>query len=306
MEETAPVDAPKQPVCFLVIGMAGSGKTTLVQRLVSHMGMKKIPRYVINLDPAVHEVPYPCNVDIRSSIDYKEVMKQYGLGPNGAIVTALNLFATQFDTVAEFCVNKQSELDYLLVDTPGQIEVFTWSASGTIITEALALSFPTCVLYVLDTTRVSSPATFMSNMLYACSILYKTRLPFVMAFNKCDAASPAMPMEWMKDFDALDSALSSDGGYMSNLTRSMSLVLQTFYEQLTAVSCSALTGENIDAVLEAIENTRGEYETEYLAPLKEKIRRRAAEQEAEMGRVRKDIGEEHDEEDDGEAWDDEQ
>lgn len=26
---------------------------------------------------------------------------------------------------------------YVLIDTPGQIEVFTWSASGTIITEAL-------------------------------------------------------------------------------------------------------------------------------------------------------------------------
>lgn len=30
-----------------------------------------------------------------------------------------------------------SLLRYILIDTPGQIEVFTWSASGTIITEAL-------------------------------------------------------------------------------------------------------------------------------------------------------------------------
>jgi len=26
---------------------------------------------------------------------------------------------------------------YIILDTPGQIEVFTWSASGTIITETL-------------------------------------------------------------------------------------------------------------------------------------------------------------------------
>jgi len=26
---------------------------------------------------------------------------------------------------------------YIIIDTPGQIEVFTWSASGSIITEAL-------------------------------------------------------------------------------------------------------------------------------------------------------------------------
>ena len=119
-----------------------------------------------------------------------------------------------------------------MIDTPGQIEVFTWSASGTIITEALvsvglvhesiwrvssasvyclglsvrwrgaalhtwstsfslgkkggraweqvmspktllilrfqASSFPTVVIYVMDTSRSTNPVTFMSNMLYAC------------------------------------------------------------------------------------------------------------------------------------------
>jgi hypothetical protein len=57
---------------------------------------------------------------------------------------------------------------YVLIDTPGQIEVFTWSASGTIITEALAASYPTVALYVIDTPRSTGPPTFMSNMLYAC------------------------------------------------------------------------------------------------------------------------------------------
>jgi GPN-loop GTPase len=66
----------------------------------------------------------------------------------------------------------------------GQIEVFTWSASGTIITETLASTFPTVILYVMDTVRSSNPVTFMSNMLYACSILYKTKLPFIIALNK--------------------------------------------------------------------------------------------------------------------------
>lgn len=38
--------------------------------------------------------------DIRDTVNYKEVMKQYGLGPNGGIVTSLNLFATRFDQVS--------------------------------------------------------------------------------------------------------------------------------------------------------------------------------------------------------------
>ena len=99
-------EASKKPTCVIVLGMAGSGKTTFVQRLVSHLHTKKIKDpeknkapYVVNLDPACHEVPYPANVDIRDTVNYKEVMKQYKLGPNGGIITSLNLFATKFDQV---------------------------------------------------------------------------------------------------------------------------------------------------------------------------------------------------------------
>ena len=40
------------PVC-LVVGMGGSGKTTLMQRLNSELHRRKIEKYVVNLDPAV-------------------------------------------------------------------------------------------------------------------------------------------------------------------------------------------------------------------------------------------------------------
>lgn len=40
--------------------------------------------------------------DIRDSVKYKEVMRQYKLGPNGGIVTSLNLFASRFDQVMSF------------------------------------------------------------------------------------------------------------------------------------------------------------------------------------------------------------
>lgn len=173
----------KKPTCVIVLGMAGTGKTTFVQRLVGHLHAKKVKNpeqnkapYVINLDPACHEVPYPANVDIRDTVNYKEVMKQYKLGPNGGIVTSLNLFSTKFDQVLNLIDKRTGEVDHVIFDTPGQIEVFTWSASGNIITEALAAQFPTVIVYVLDAVRSTNPVTFMSNMLYACSILYKTKV----------------------------------------------------------------------------------------------------------------------------------
>lgn len=51
----------KKPTCIIILGMAGSGKTTFVQRLVSILYNVGKP-YVINLDPACREVPYPANI----------------------------------------------------------------------------------------------------------------------------------------------------------------------------------------------------------------------------------------------------
>jgi GPN-loop GTPase len=101
-------------------------------------------------------------------------------------LTALNLFTTKFDQVLGL-VDKRAETvecvkvfcflskvilnhndSYVILDTPGQIEIFTWSASGAIITDAIASSLPTVVAYIIDTPRTTAPATFMSNMLYAC------------------------------------------------------------------------------------------------------------------------------------------
>lgn len=70
------------PICMIVLGMAGSGKTTFVKKLAQFQ-RDQINPYIVNLDPACLEVPYPVNIDIRDTINYKQVMKQYQLGPNG-------------------------------------------------------------------------------------------------------------------------------------------------------------------------------------------------------------------------------
>lgn len=113
------------------------------QRLTAFLHARKTPPYVINLDPAVSKVPYPVNVDIRDTVKYKEVMKEFGMGPNGAIMTCLNLMCTRFDKVIELINKRSSDFSVCLLDTPGQIEAFTWSASGSIITDSLASSHPT-------------------------------------------------------------------------------------------------------------------------------------------------------------------
>jgi translation initiation factor IF-2 len=232
------------------------------------------------LDPAVATVPYSANIDIRDSLNYKEVMKQYNLGPNGGILTSLNLFATRFDQVMDFVEKRAPKLKYvfiaitrstsntnlsfvryIFIDTPGQIEVFNWSASGTIITEAFSSQYPTVFIFVVDTPRSSNPATFMSNMLYACSILYKTKLPLLVVFNKCDVVPHDFALEWMKDFDKFEEAARAGKNYMAQFTQSMGLMLQEFYENLSTVGVSAVTGAGMEQFFNTVSHAAVEYET---------------------------------------------
>jgi hypothetical protein len=71
--------------------------------------------------------------------------------------------------------------------------------------------------------------------------MYKTKLPFILVFNKIDAQPHDFALEWMQDFEAFQVALASHSGsrdsegeptYMNSLMNSMSLVLDEFYKHL--------------------------------------------------------------------------
>ena len=130
----------------------------------------------------------------------------------------------------KFAVTLSLSYSYIIIDTPGQIEVFSQSASGQIITQSLACTFPTSNLYIADTVRCENPNSFMSNMLYSLSILYKSKIPLLVVFNKTDIIDHSFVVEWMTDFNAFDEALAKCDNYLASLSRSMSLVLEEFYQ----------------------------------------------------------------------------
>ena len=302
-------------------GTIGSGKTTFMQRINSYLHSKREPPYVINLDPAVHSVPFENNIDIRDSLNYKEVMREYNLGPNGGILTSLNIFATKIDQIINILEKrtapkpeapKAKPIKNIIVDTPGQIEVFVWSASGSILLDSLASSFPTVIAYIIDTPRTSSTSTFMSNMLYACSILYKTKLPMILVFNKTDVQDAEFAKEWMTDFEAFQAALKEEqdsgsfggfegsgggvgggSGYMGSLLNSMSLMLEEFYRHLSVVGVSSMTGKGIDDFFEAVTEKAEEFERDYKPELEKRRQERQQEQEQrrekDLGKMMKDM-----------------
>lgn len=98
-------------------------------------------------------------------------MNEFKLGPNGAILTALNLFTAQPETIInrieEVLKQHPDEPITFLIDIPGQIEVFTWSSSSLILTQAISLLMPVKVVYVMDSVRCRNPNIFLSNLLFA-------------------------------------------------------------------------------------------------------------------------------------------
>ncbi|KAG9393317.1 ATP-binding family protein [Carpediemonas membranifera] len=253
-------------VAVLVLGMAGSGKSTLMQGLKSYTSRHKLSSYFVNLDPAVRKTPaFEPNIDICDTVDYHELMKSTKMGPNGAIMTSLNLYATKFNEVLSIIESK--DVEFVFIDTPGQIEVFTWSASGQLIAGALASSMPVIILYAIDTVRSASPVTFASNMLYACSVMYRLRLPIVLAFTKTDLVAADKAFEWISDPQVLADALQDDSRYLGSMSTSMAFMLESVYSNLPVAGVSAVTSLGMDDVIEKIREARVTYNDVFLPEL---------------------------------------
>lgn len=72
-----------------VIGPAGSGKSTLTSSLDEYLRMEGRPVHPVNLDPAAEHFSYNPSIDVRTFISSDDVMSEMDLGPNGALVFAL-------------------------------------------------------------------------------------------------------------------------------------------------------------------------------------------------------------------------
>ena len=98
-------------------------------------------------------------------------MKEHKLGPNGAILTALNLYLASpeviIDKLAQLIKKYQDHKNLFIIDIPGQIEVFTWSSSSLILTEAISTLMPVKIVYIMDSYRCNNPNVFLSNILFA-------------------------------------------------------------------------------------------------------------------------------------------
>ena len=168
---------------IFILGTAGSGKSLLTASLKEWLLDKGWYAVAVNMDPGVGELPYQPEIDARTVVNVYDLMEKYQLGPNGALVLASDLLAARLQGIVKDLVEESP--DYVLVDTPGQLELFAYRASGPYI----SANFPSeekAVVFLMDGWLVSDPVNFLSVSLLASSVKLRFRLPFLLLLNKAD------------------------------------------------------------------------------------------------------------------------
>lgn len=170
------------PFTVFVIGPAGAGKSTFVANFAEWMRGEAAPLQLLNLDPAAEYLPYIPDVDVREYIVAKDLMDRYSLGPNGAIIAAIDLTLNYVDRI-----QRSIEVDegYVIVDTPGQMEIFAFRHTGENIIRELCVD-GCAVVFLMDSVLSTTPASFISQLFLAASALYRLKLPQVNVLNKID------------------------------------------------------------------------------------------------------------------------
>ncbi len=173
---------------IVLVGPAGSGKSTLASELSRHMEDYGVTVARVNFDPAAEVVPYDPDVDVRDYITASEIMEREGLGPNGALIVAVDSLINYVSSIRERI--EEYEPDYVVVDTPGQLELFAYRMGGPLVLESLIIDDPAATVFLADAIFMENPASMVSIFTLASSVAVRLRRPQVNIVSRADLLSP--------------------------------------------------------------------------------------------------------------------
>jgi GTPase SAR1 family protein len=175
------------PKTFIIfIGPAGSGKSTLVYAysrwLEEVVGIKA---YKVNLDPAAEYIPYEPDLDIRYLVNADKIAREFGLGPNGALVKAMDKIAENIGDIVNMFSNSDSEL--VLIDTPGQMEVFLFRDIAFKLVEQLRKVSKNIVsIFVLDADVIKRYEDYAFLSIISVAVQIRLGVDVIPVINKID------------------------------------------------------------------------------------------------------------------------
>lgn len=169
---------------LFITGTAGSGKSTLTGSFNEWLRDQEQSAITVNMDPAATVLPYEPDVDVREIVDYERIMVTRRLGPNAALIASVREVARHIEELREE-VNSFN-VDYVLVDTPGQLELFAFRKEGKIIVKNLTEGSK-AMLFLLDPMFCVNPKNFAASIFLSVSIYLSFGIPLIIALSKIDA-----------------------------------------------------------------------------------------------------------------------
>ena len=227
------------------VGTAGSGKSTLVKSYRDWLGNNGIDCMTINLDPGVDMLPYDADIDIREWVALDEVMGEYNLGPNGAQIVAADLMAVNIKKITDLLDGVRTE--YVLVDTPGQLELFAFRESSNVIVEAFGKE-KSMVVYLSDPMLCKTSNGFVSNMVLSSLVEFRLQLPVINILTKADLMKDEdrdRMISWFENSDSLyDDLLDNDANPQTVVGMELFKAVESvgIFGQIRAVSAGENTG----------------------------------------------------------------
>jgi GPN-loop GTPase len=193
---------------IFVTGTAGSGKSLLTNALKEWYVGRGEDAIAVNLDPGVIKLPYEPEVDIRERIELEKIMVDYDLGPNGALILAADLVATKLEEIQEEIDSFKAE--YVIMDTPGQTELFAFRESGEYIVRETKADSKT-LLFLLDPLLANTATNFLSLALLSASVGLRMNIPKLTVLTKRDMAKEGVAriVEWSRDAKTFEDALTA-------------------------------------------------------------------------------------------------
>ena len=231
------------------VGSAGSGKTYLTKAFSDYLEFKRIDHIIVNLDPGAGNLPYSPDIDVREWFSIEDVMEKYDVGPNGAQIIASDLIATKVDDIID-------EIDlynatYVLMDTPGQMELFTLRASSEVLIGILGRN--NCVSVFLFDPVVSQQAPgFLSLVFLYSSAIMRLNIPQIPVLSKVDILpehTVKKILEWSKSPETLHDSISRERGLSPDLFN----LLYDLGLFRPLIPVSSKTGDGMDDIYEQIQ-----------------------------------------------------
>lgn len=174
----------------LVVGPAGSGKSTYCSAMAQYGTFANRSIEVVNLDPAAEHFEYNPIIDIRELIRVEDAMEDDELhfGPNGGLVFCIEFLLENMDWLYDKL--DDGDGDYILFDCPGQIELYTHlPVMQKFVKQLQDWNFNVCSVFLIDVQFMTDGAKFLSGAMAALSVMINLELPHINILSKMDLLS---------------------------------------------------------------------------------------------------------------------